>query len=284
MECEKMKEETQEVGKRYRVLSEIKTAEEYDAAKNRLEYYMREYTWMQETEDPIKEVRKEIEKLLPMLNQEKTPSQKYYLRCINLLSAKERRIKDGSYLPSLKRNITALLVTTRQYEQNQKEYTLKDLFQGIIKRDKSILEALKLDHIFSSIMTFGNVQAEEDLSMQKPEDILQYIGMHCNLVGIEMPDYQQNLDLIPVDVEHGITPYQEFISQMVGEYIQENSQGKHTTNQHRNHKRATSLEVGYQNKKETFIDGSKTERNEHSKEENQRETPEKAIKKGEVEK
>lgn len=244
-----MEERVQERYKRYRALTTIKTQKEYEEAKERLNYYMREYTWMQETKEPIKDVKKELEKLLPMLNGEKTESQRYYLRCINLLNAKERRIKDGSYLPSLKQNITALLITTRQYEQNQKEYTLKEILTGIIKRDENILSALKLDRIFSTIMTFGKVQAEEDLSLQRSEDILQYIGKYCNLVGIEMPDYKQNLALVPVGKEHGITPYQDFVSQMFRDYINDST---------------PKQEIGNQDSREP----NKTEQQEHSTLEN----------------
>lgn len=204
---------------RYKVLQKIKTQEEYEDAKKRLEYYMKEYTWMQESENPMLEVRTEMQKLLPMLNGEKTESQKYFSRCVNLLTSKSQQIASGEYLTNLKSNITALLVTTREYEQRQKDYNLLDILKGIIKRDKAILEALRINNIFERIMAFGNVPAEKDLSLQDPAYLVEYIGKHYNLVGIKVPDYQKNLALVPVSPEGRITKEQEFISEMVSEYM-----------------------------------------------------------------
>ena len=101
-----MNEQAQDEIVRYRELQKIKTQEEYEAAKKRLDYYMKEYTWMQETKEPLKEVKKELEALLPMFNGERTESQRYFLRCINLLNSKGKQIETGEYLPNLKRNIT----------------------------------------------------------------------------------------------------------------------------------------------------------------------------------
>lgn len=219
-----MNEQTQDEFVRYRELKKIRTEEEYTAALKRLEYYKKEYTWMQETEDPLKEVKKELEALLPMFNGEKTESQKYFLRCINLLNAKSKQIQNGEYLPNLKRNITALVVTTREFEQRQREYKLSDILRGIIKRDKQILEALKIDNLFVRTMSFGKLPAEKDLSLQEPEYLVEYIGKNYNLVGIEVPEYKQNMSLVPINSEGKITPEQEFVSKMVTEYLEERRQ------------------------------------------------------------
>ena len=222
MEREKMSKETKDEFVRYRQVERIKTQEEYEEAKKRLDYYLKEYTWMQESKNPILEVKQEMEKLLPMLNGEKTESQKYFQKCINLLNSKNQQIIAGEYLTNLKQNITALLVITREFEQKQKEYTLRDIFwRGIIKRDKTILEALKINNIFERIMAFGNVPAEKDLSLQDPEYLVAYIGKYYDLVGIQVPDYQKNLALVPVNSER-VTMEQKFILNMMNEYLKEN--------------------------------------------------------------
>lgn len=232
-----MREETQEEIVRYRDLQKIKTEEEYKAALERLEYYKREYTWMQETKEPLKEVKKELEALLPMFNGEKTESQRYFLRCINLLNAKSRQIETGEYLPNLKRNITALVVTTKQYEQRQEEYSISQILIGILKRDKKILEALRIDNLFERTLMLGNIPAEKDLSLQEPEYLAKYIGEHYNLVGIEVPDYKKNLALVPVSPEGKITKEQEFVSKMVAESLEDTRQNVPRILKHKGHER-----------------------------------------------
>ena len=233
-----MKEETQEEIVRYRDLQKIKTEEEYKAALERLEYYKREYTWMQETKEPLKEVKKELEALLPMFNCEKTESQRYFLRCINLLNAKSKQIENGEYLPNLKRNITALVVTTKQYEQRQEEYSVLQILVGILKRDKKILEALRIDNLFERTLITGNIPAEKDLSLQEPAYLAKYISDHYNLVGIEVPEYKQNLALVPVNSEGKITPEQEFVSKMVTEYLEESRQNVPHVPKHKGHEKS----------------------------------------------
>lgn len=216
-----MKEETnEETIVRYRELQRIKTKQEYENAKERLEYYKTEYTWIKESENPMDDVRKEIESLMPMLNGENTDSQRHYLKHIQFLMNKRSQIKKDRYLPIIKQNITALLLTTRQYELEQKDYNILDLLKGVIKGDNTILEALKMRHVFSSVITFGNMPAEENLSLPSVEDALEFIAKHCNLVGIEVPDYKRNLALVPVEKEKR-TPYQEVVQKIVDEYIQE---------------------------------------------------------------
>ena len=192
---------------------------------------------MQETEEPLKEVKKELEALLPMFNGEKTESQRYFLRCINLLNAKSRQIETGEYLPNLKRNITALVVTTKQYEQRQEEYSISQILIGILKRDKKILEALRIDNLFERTLMLGNIPAEKDLSLQEPEYLAKYIGDHYNLVGIEVPDYKKNLALVPVSPEGKITKEQEFVSKMVAESLEDTRQNVPRILKHKGHEK-----------------------------------------------
>lgn len=219
-----MKEETKDNIPQYREVTRIKTQDEYEKAKRRLEYYVKEYAWLQQSENPRQEVREELQKLMPMVQGNHSESERYYLRCINLLINKDRQIKEDVYLANVRRNITALLVTTRQYEQSQKDYSILDILKGIIRRDQTVLQDMKLDGMFSRIMTFGNVPGEEDLSLQSPDDLVQYIGKTCRLVGIPMPspeEAKENMALVPV--EGSPSRYQDFISQMVDDYVKENT-------------------------------------------------------------
>jgi len=225
-----MNEETQDKIIRYRDLKKIKTEEEYRDALKRLEYYKKEYIWMKETENPIKEVRKELEVLRPMYNgkrtaeQDEQKKQEYFLRCINLLTVKGTQIEKGEYLPNLQRNIRALLVLTKEYEQRQKNYKLSDIIKGIMQRDEKILEALRVDNLFERAFLFGDIPAEKDLTLQEPGYLVEHIGKHAGLVGIKVPEYKQNLSLVPVSPEGRITPEQEFVSKMLTEYLEENRQ------------------------------------------------------------
>lgn len=116
---------------RYEGLKRIKSDEEYEAAKKRLEEYLVQYKWIAETESPLDDI---FESLKECSENRKTyeanaEAGEHEEREIvdsteaidnehRILSLKRQfdELKNGTYVANLRRNITALFVTIGEYE------------------------------------------------------------------------------------------------------------------------------------------------------------------------
>lgn len=224
MERENMKEETKEEMPRYRELKRIESQEEYEAALHRLRYYKQEYFEVKNTpkDEILAKIELEQEELKSLCAKAQEPERKiYYIKCSETLKNKKGQVMKEEYLPLLRRNITALLVTTQQFELNQKEFTISEILRGILKRDQTILEALHLDQMFSRVGMFGAVPAEEILVLQSPDALLEEIGMQCEFVGIQIPERNPRMDLVVRPSEGKLTAEEKFLSELFDENIQQ---------------------------------------------------------------
>ena len=190
----------------YRDIEKIKSAEEYETIKKEIKYYVDEYNWILNSKNPKKEVEEEIKELIDKMAENQTPEQELQnLRAVHLLQNKYIAIKSGRYATDLKRNITADLVRAEQYEASLEQRSIVDILKGILGNDKQ---------------TQGIIPDPVNLRLESIEDILEYIGSHYNLVGIELPKKEERSLVVTEETERNAL--EKLLNQKTEELIQEN--------------------------------------------------------------
>lgn len=200
----------------------ITSNEEYEEALKSLKYYKDEYKWITEVENPkarIKEVNEEALKIIPMLNTESDREQLYYRKYYNTLIRKKHLIESGKYQAYLRRNMLSVFASIMQYKIDSKNYTIISMAKGIIQKDKSLLEDMQNDRMLSRIRTWEGLPAEEDLALQSPQEILEYIDKHCNLVGIKIPEREEDKTLLPAISDGYLSKEQKQLIEMLDRFI-----------------------------------------------------------------
>lgn len=200
----------------------ITSNEEYEEALKRLKYYKDEYKWITEAEDPkdrIKEINEESLKILPMLNTESNREQLYYRKYYNTLIRKKHLIESGKYQAYLRRNMLSVFASIMQYKIDSKSHTIISMAKGILQNNESLLADIRNDRMLSRIRTWEGLPAEEDLALQSPQEILEYIDKHCNLVGIKIPEREEDKTLLPAISDGYLSKEQKQLIEMLDRFI-----------------------------------------------------------------
>lgn len=140
---------------RYEGLKRIKSDEEYEAAKKRLEDYLVQYKWIAESESPLddifeslkecSETRKTYETNGEVSNHEEreiVDNQEAKDNEHRILSLKRQfdELKNGTYVANLRRNITALFITIGEYEARlekaEKNVPDSDVVDGVEEKKR----------------------------------------------------------------------------------------------------------------------------------------------------
>lgn len=144
---------------RYEGLKRIKSDEEYEAAKKRLEEYLVQYKWIAETESPLDDIfdsLMECSKVRKIYENEEAKSEEDKEREIvdnqeeidnehRILSLKRQfdELKNGTYVANLRRNITALFITIGEYEARlekaEKNVPDSDVVDGVEEKKKDYI-------------------------------------------------------------------------------------------------------------------------------------------------
>lgn len=200
----------------------ITSNEEYEEALKSLKYYKDEYKWITEVENPkarIKEVNEEALKIIPMLNTESDREQLYYRKYYNTLIRKKYLIESGKYQAYLRKNMLSVFASIMQYKIDSKNYTIISMAKGIIQKDKSLLEDMQNDRMLSRIRIWEGMPSEEDLVLQSPQEILEYIDKHCDLVGIRIPKQAEDKSLLLAISEGYLSKEQKQLIEMLDRFI-----------------------------------------------------------------
>lgn len=202
--------------------SVISSNEQYEEALKRLKYYKDEYKWITEAENPrdkIKEINDESLKILPMLNTERNREQRYYRKYYNTLIRKKHLIESGKYQGYLRKNMLSVFAAIMQYKIDSKNYSIISMAKGILQKDESLLEDIHNDKMLSRIRVWDGIPKEEDLALQSPEEILEYIEKHCNLVGIQIPKKSEDRTLLPAISDGYLSNEQKQLIEMLDKFI-----------------------------------------------------------------
>jgi len=223
MEREKyMSKKTKDKVKRLPASGIINSEEEYKSAKERLESYIKEYNWLKSASEPAKEVAKEAQNIMPMINNGNSEAvQKYYLNYSQYLVNKKSLIESGEYEAILMQNIQTLFVQTRQYEIDTKDYSTFDIIKGLFTRNPIVIEDWKMDRLLSRARIWDGLPKEKDinaLSVQPVKDIMKYISKYYEIVGLNL-DIAQPETVLPAISDGYLTPTQEKLIELVNEYI-----------------------------------------------------------------
>ena len=224
MERENMGKKTKDKIKRLPASGIINSEEEYKSAKERLEGYIKEYNWLKSASEPAKEVAKEAQNIMPMINSGNSEAvQKYYLNYSQYLVNKKTLIESGEYEAILMQNIQTLFVQTRQYEIDTKDYSTFDIIKGLFTRNPIIIEDWKMDRLLSRVRIWDGLPKEKDtnaLSVQPVKDIMKYISKYYEIVGLNL-DIAQPEAMLPAISEGYLTQTQEKLIELVNEYIKD---------------------------------------------------------------
>lgn len=205
----------------YRDIEKIKSAEEYETIKKEIKYYVDEYNWILNSKNPKKEVEEEIKELIDKMAENQTPEQELQnLRAVHLLQNKYIAIKSGRYATDLKRNITADLVRAEQYEASLEQRSIVDILKGILGNDKQTKDYLQRKYMIFLVNSQGIIPDPVNLRLESIEDILEYIGSHYNLVGIELPKKEERSLVVTEETERNAL--EKLLNQKTEELIQEN--------------------------------------------------------------
>lgn len=206
----------------YRDIEKIKTAEEYEATRKEIDYYVNEYNWVLNSKNPEKEVEEKVKELMSKMDRAQTKEEELEtLRAIHLLQNKYVSIKNGRYAADLKRNITANLIRVEQYEASLEQRTAMDVLKGIIRNDSATKDYLQRKYMISLVNTQGIIPDPVNLRLESPEDIIEYIGEHYNLVGIEVPKREEMSLVATEEVERNAL--EKLLNKKAEERINESS-------------------------------------------------------------
>ncbi len=140
---------------RYEGLKRIKSDEEYEAAKKRLEDYLVQYKWIAESESPLDDIFESLKECSETRKTYETngEEQDHEEREIvdtqeakdnehRILSLKRQfdELKNGTYVANLRRNITALFITIGEYEARlekaEKNVPDSDVVDGVEEKKR----------------------------------------------------------------------------------------------------------------------------------------------------
>lgn len=200
----------------------ISSNEEYEEALKRLKYYKDEYKWITEsgdTKDKVREVNNEALKILPMINTESSREQLYYRKYYNGLIRKKYLIETGKYPAFLRRNMLSVFASIMQYKIDSKEYDVISMAKGILQNDEELLKDIHDGRILSRVRIWDGIPREEDILLQSPEEILEYIDKHCNLVGIKIPEKTEDKSLLPAISDGYLSKEQKRLIEMLDNFI-----------------------------------------------------------------
>ena len=216
---------------RIRGLKKIKSVEEYNRLKDELKAEVDEYVALSIDSNAMNAIKNEFEKVIDSLDKNTPDEEKIsILKRANMLEAKYNGLKDGTYLPALKRNITANLIRIEQYEAEMEKVTLGSVIVGLLKNDEQAKNYIRRRFMVSIANRDGVAPAAVDLTLEDPRKIMKYIieSKRYNFVGIKADD----LALIPVEQSANPRAVETSIelSARTDEFIKENSNQKTSVN------------------------------------------------------
>lgn len=217
--------------RRIRPLKSIRTNEEYEEYKKYLESYLIEYKWYQ---GHGKGEAKELVMKKSKGYEENSDSR-------IALENRARLIENDEYVPALKRNITAYLITIAEYDAKIKNISPLEILKGLLSKDEKTKEYLNEKNLKNELEKSGFYNVEPvSLSIQTQEDAIRQVFEECDFINITKPEYA----LVPISEKSN--EMQSKVSNMLEQFLEEygaNNENKSTKETKINsHKHAISKE------------------------------------------
>lgn len=173
---------------RYRGLTEIKSYQEYQQAKERLKHYIEEYKWITSTNKPYEDIKAELDQIIGMREKEENPSKHTALETegkAQALKVKFDAVQDKTYEPNLYRNIMALILTIENYEAKMSKSSFFATLVGAIAGKKEDMENLKKRYLFGRAVLTGDVYGEHNVQLESVDNILNFLGRNYEWVNLD---------------------------------------------------------------------------------------------------
>ncbi len=178
-------------------LREIKDEKEKEAVKRELEGYIKEYTWFNDKDKSMSEIKRIIEKYMKRYEEEREnlsqEQEENALRQIQLLQTRYSSIANDTFMPRLVQNITATILSLEAYEAKQKKVGIFDIIRGLAKGDEETKEYLSKKYTFEFANLTGDVPGVTNLNLMPMSEILKNISQNYGLIGINIPEEERAL-------------------------------------------------------------------------------------------
>lgn len=228
---------------RYEGLKRIKSDEEYEAAKKRLEEYLVQYKWIAETESPLDDIfdsLMECSKVRKIYENEEAKSEEDKEREIvdnqeeidnehRILSLKRQfdELKNGTYVANLRRNITALFITIGEYEARlekaEKNVPDSDVVDGVEEKKKDYIIKWKGRRFRFFWANFTGLVPGELMNMDVEDrnEIPLFIKQKYGLISINepVPAERQNQNMALTVAQQKTKFSMKWFSNPVNEFI-----------------------------------------------------------------
>ena len=220
-------------------LEELKSKEEYEDAKRKIEYYGKLYAWFESSSNPIEEIKNQVNILLDSLaNKDLTNNdKKKILWQIHSLSVRGEKIQKGTYRDELRNTIMTNAILVKQYDEKENEKSLSDVIRDSIAGKINLGEYLNSQRIVKRINNHGLISnSGNSIEVESPSDIINQIFENYDLVGIsndkeettsllkvERPDYE--LDERDEELLKGI---HQMTDNVIREYVLKNNSSDKT--------------------------------------------------------
>lgn len=162
-------------------IKRIKNDDERKEVIDELNANINELDWLTNSSDIYADINAELDKITSkgaeMSEEDKDKAA--------ILRRKFIAIKEGTYQPMLKRNIASLLVSLEYDDAKKEDRTPFDILKGIITGDEAIKANLSKKYTFFLANFTGEIPGTADINLESIDEILEYIGTHCDLVALD---------------------------------------------------------------------------------------------------
>lgn len=230
---------------RYEGLKRIKSDEEYEAAKKRLEEYLVQYKWIAETESPLDDIfdsLMECSKVRKIYENEDAKEENSDGKEREIVDNTEERenehrilslkrqfdeLKNGTYVANLRRNITALFITIGEYEARlekaEKNVPDSDEIEGVQEKKKEYIIKWKGRRFRFFWANFTGLVPGELMNMdvEDKNEIPLFIKQKYGLISISepVPAERQNQNMALVVAGQKTKFSMKWFSNPVNEFI-----------------------------------------------------------------
>ncbi|MBQ9267418.1 MAG: hypothetical protein IJ217_03985 [Clostridia bacterium] len=209
---------------RIRDLEKLKDNKEYILKRAEVEALAKEYVWFTMDQDPLKTVETQLKTVMDGLSKEMPEEEeKKALREIHTLQVKRGKIRNHTYEPALKQNITAGLVQIEQYEASQEKKSVGQVIRGVLTNDAYIKNYLQRKYMIANVNRYGAVPNAVNLQLEDPREIIEYIANHYDLVGIKID--KEELSLVPTEAPRDL-PIAEKVAELTNDFIEKQKDEK----------------------------------------------------------
>ncbi len=203
--------------------STIDSEEELQSAQVRLDKYLEELAWAQQSGEPEKELLEKIQVLLPMVKDEHSKGQLHYRRRLyDLMNTKTLMKQREQYVRKLEKNIEAVYAKIKKYEVDHQDFGLVDSILGHFQKKSDVYNAVTISQKVNNERILGDGLKEENLFLQSPDFLREYMEAVHDWVGIDIHT-QPETALVVSDQEATISKNAAFFEQLLKRCLEENA-------------------------------------------------------------